>query len=979
MKPAQLPARIRYMHNLKRILLLLCLLYLPNCIAKPDPSFSWMTLSSAHFKVHYHQGEETLAQRTVMLAEEIHEKLLPRMKSQPHDRTNIVLIDSMDDANGWATTLPYNLITLYITQPYGDSIFGAASYDDWMRLLITHEYTHIVHLDMRNSLPDTLGNIFGNLYFPNMFQPVWMTEGLAVYEETELTSGGRNRSPAADMVLRMATLENNFPELSHAANYTEEWPAGQVPYLFGGSFTEFIAKKYGRDKLADVSLEYSGRWWPFLVENTAKRVLSNNYPMLWIEWKNELKHRYEADKQRLVDQGLSQTQVLTPNAANQGGYTNTSPAISPDGRQIAYYSRNAHEYPSIRLIDVDGNNDRKLIDNFTTSATGIAWAPDGKGIYFTRVDYVRNSDLYNDIYYFDVSAQQETRLTVNLRARDPSPSPDGDKLLFVANLLGQTRLGTIVSGNSVTATQAQVTWLGAASDNQYESPRYSPDGKRIVVSVRQNDGCKDIWLLDSNGNKIEALMHDRAIDGGAVWSSDGSRIYFSSDRSGIFNLYEYDLASQKMAQLSNVLGGAFTPSISPVGKVVAYSDYSSRGFDIHTLDLNNTRPGGVVDYRDPYPVMSYNEKKVETQQYSYNPLPTLLPRLWLPNLGYSDYSGHLAGLFTFGADAVQRHSYTLSALYATGKHRTWYDLNYLYEGWYPSLTVRARDIDKSYADLLEQRIGFVAKDSYVERTRMLDVALEFPLLKLDRQQSLKVGYQRNSVSRLTSIPPWAGYDGAVPAQGNLDSGRVTYQFLNAKKYGYSISPEDGRLVEVTYERLDKKLGSDFNLKKYSVDWHEYIDMPMQHHVLMLRGYDAKSNGDLIAQRAYQLGGVGPADMLINSEDNKVALRGYQPNQYRGQNAALATVEYRMPIANLEHGAGNSPFYLKRVHGAAFVEAGNTWDSVFRRDDVKRSVGVEGSLDMTLGYLLPITARAGLYKALDDQRERTMVISIWVTM
>ncbi|MGC2165972.1 MAG: BamA/TamA family outer membrane protein [Gallionella sp.] len=967
------------MHNLKRILPLLFLFYLPVCIAKTDPSFSWMTLSSAHFKVHYHQGEEALAKRAVTLAEDVHTRLVPRMKSQPHDRTHMVLIDSIDDANGWATPLPYNLITLYITQPYGESIFGAANYDDWLRLLITHEYTHIVHLDMRNSLPDTLGSIFGNLYFPNMFQPVWMIEGLAVYEETELTSGGRNRSPAADMVLRMATLENNFPDISHAANYTEEWPGGQVPYLFGGSFTAYIAKKYGRDKLADVSLQYSGRWWPFLVEDTAEKVLADNYELLWTEWKKDLAHRYQADKQHIVAQGLSATRALTPNTSSQGGYTNISPAFSADGRQIAYYASNAHEHPAIRLMDADGTHDRKLINNLTTSASGIAWRPDGKGIYFTRVEYVHNSNLYNDIYSYDLDAQQETRLTVNLRARDPSPSADGSKLLFVSNQLGQTRLGTIMLGNNVPATQEQIIWLGAASDNQYESPRYSPDGTRIVVSVRQSDGYKDIWLLDSNGNKVDALMHDRAMDNGAVWSSDGGKIYFSSDRSGIFNLYQYDLASQKISQLSNVLGGAFTPSISPDGKRIAYSDYSSRGFDLHTLDLNDTQPIVVADYRDPYPLMTYNEKKVETEQGSYNPLPTLLPRLWLPNLGYSDYSGHLAGLFTFGADAVQRHSYTLSALYGPAKQRTWYDLNYLYEGWYPNLTVRARDIDKSYADLLEQRVGFVAQSSYVERTRLLDVALEFPLLKLDKQQSLTVGYQRNSVSRLTPIPPWAGYDGAVPAQGNLASGRLSYQFINAKKYGYSISPEDGRLVEVTYERLDKKLGSDFNLKKYSVDWHEYIDMPLQHHVLMLRGYEAKSSGDLIAQRAYQLGGVGPADMLINSEDNKVALRGYLANQYRGQNAALATVEYRMPIANLERGAGNSPFYLKRIHGGAFFEAGNAWDSVFRRDDIKRSVGVEASLDMTLGYMLPITMRAGLYKALDDQRDRTMVISIWITM
>ena len=972
---------------MKKLLALLFLCYLPTSFAKTDPSFSWMTLSSLHFLIHYHQGEETLAKRVVVLAEGVHALLVPRMKSQPRTRTNIVLADALDDANGSSTPLPYNLITLYVTQPFGESIFGAGNYDDWMRLLITHEYTHIVQQDMVNSLPEVLSNIFGNLYFPNMFQPVWLTEGLAVYEETELTGGGRNRSPASDMVLRMAVLENNFPPISHAANYTEKWPDGEVPYLFGGSFTAFIAKKYGREKLADLSIDYSGRWWPFLVNGTARRVLGSDYSDLWDEWKSELASRYEAGRQKVLAQGMSVSRALT-----QSGYENLAPAISPDGRQIAYFVRNADEHPAIHLMNIDGSADRKLLNSMNSSAPGIAWAADGKGFYYTRIEVVRNTDLYNDIYYYDLERRKETRLTTHLRARDPSPSADGSRLVFVTNGLGKTRLATIPllpeimpepksfwPGTRKTATAENINWLTEDSDYQFETPRFSPDGQKIAVGVRQPDGYKDIWILDSQGNKLEELMHDRAIDGGAVWSADGRSIYFSSDRSGIFNLYVYDLASKQISRVSNVLGGAFMPSIAPDGSAIAFANYSSRGFDIHVMDNNSAARKAVSSYRDPYPAMKYDEKTVDSVQSPYDPLPTLIPRLWLPNFGYSSYSGTLAGLFTFGTDAVERHSYTLSALYGPSKQRTWYDFNYLYDGFFPSLKFRARDIDMTYSDLLAQRVGFVAQDNYVERSRMLDASLTFPLLELDRQHSLSLGYQRNSVSGLTRMPPWGGYDGAIPAQGRLASGRADYLFNNAQKYGYSISPEDGRNIELGYEQLDKKVGSDFNLKKYSVDWHEYIDFPFEHHVLLLRGYAGKSSGDVIAQRAFQLGGVGPGDLAINVNDTNVYLRGYSANQYRGQKVGLATMEYRFPIKNIELGAGNTPFFFKRLHGAVFAEAGNAWDDVFNRKDVKRSVGAEASLDMTLGYFLPISVRLGLYKALDDQRDKMVIVSIWAAL
>lgn len=972
-------AQIFYCPDMKKLLSLLLLFYLPISVAKTDPSFSWMTLSSPHFLIHYHQGEEAIAQRAVVLAEDVHARLTPRMKSQPHDRTHIVLVDAMDDANGSATPLPYNLITLYITQPFSESIFGASNYDDWLRMLITHEYTHIVHLDMVHGLPDTLHTIFGNLYFPNLFQPVWLIEGLAVYEETELTGGGRNRSPASDMVLRMAVLEHNFPGISLAANYSEKWPGGQIPYLFGGGFTAFIAKKYGREKLADLSLDYSGRSLPFMLRSTAQHVLGNSYQELWEEWKNELASRYGADQQKILAQGVSPSRALT-----QRGYMNTAPAISPDGRQIAYFVQNADEHAAIHLMNIDGSDDRKLLNNVTASAQSISWDPDGNGIYYTRIERVRNVNLYNDIYYFDLQRRKEVRLTRNLRARDAAVSTDGAKLIFVTNGLGKTRLATMPLPQQRAVRAQDINWLTAESETQYETPRFSPDGQKIAVGVRQLDGYKDIWLLDSQGNKLEELMHDRAIDSGAVWSADGRSIYFSSDRSGVFNLYVYDLASKHLSRVSNVLGGAFMPSITP-GSTIAFANYSSRGFDIHVLvnkpdaTASHTAWKTADSYIDPYPVMHYDEQAVVTEKSPYNPLPTLAPRLWLPNFGNSSYSGTLGGFFTFGADAVERHSYTLSALYGPSKQRTWYDLTYIYNGMFPSLQLRAQDIDTAYAHLLSQQQGFAARSDYVERARTLDAALTFPLQKIDRQQALTLGYRHKIVTGLTSVPPWGGYDGALPAQGVLASARVSYLFNNAKSYGYSISPEDGRNIELGYEQLDKKIGSDFKLKKYSVDWHEYIDLPYPHQVLLLRGYAGKSSGDVIAQRAFQLGGVGPGDLTLNINDDYVYLRGYPINTYRGQNVALATMEYRFPIQNVENGIGNMPFFFKRLHGAAFAEAGNAWDDVFLRRDVKRTVGAEARLDMTLSYFLPITVRLGLYKALDDQRDKTMVLSIWAAL
>jgi outer membrane protein assembly factor BamA len=237
---------------------------------------------------------------------------------------------------------------------------------------------------------------------------------------------------------------------------------------------------------------------------------------------------------------------------------------------------------------------------------------------------------------------------------------------------------------------------------------------------------------------------------------------------------------------------------------------------------------------------------------------------------------------------------------------------------------------------------------------------------------------------LTPVPPWPGYDGVTPSQGVLASGRATYFFNGAERYGYSISPENGRTIELGYERFSGKLGSDFNLEKYSFDWHEYIDFPFDHHVLLLRGYAGKSTGDVIAQRAFQLGGDNPGDLTINVTEQDVYLRGYPVNQYRGQKIGLMSAEYRFPVKNLEKGFNNTPFFFKRVHGAIFAEAGNAWDATYSSKDLKRSLGFEARMDVSFAYVLPITLRLGVAKALDykcdtPNCEYTVIASAWYAL
>ncbi len=176
-----------------------------------------------------------------------------------------------------------------------------------------------------------------------------MIEGLATYEETEQTPGGRGRSPGAEMIIRMAVLEDKFPRLSQAAVFPDIWPSGQVPYLFGEGFTRFIAEKYGREKLADISTRYSYYGIPWFVDANGRWTLGAWYSDLWYEWQSELTARFAKIRDELSAKGLTASLALT-----RRGYVNISPAFSPDGNRIAYTVSNEDEFPAIYIMNTDG-------------------------------------------------------------------------------------------------------------------------------------------------------------------------------------------------------------------------------------------------------------------------------------------------------------------------------------------------------------------------------------------------------------------------------------------------------------------------------------------------------------------------------------------------------------------------------------------------------------------------------------------------
>ncbi len=543
----------------------------PALAASLDPALKWTTAETDHFVVYWYQGEELAAQRLLQIAEPIHHKVTTALGWTPKSKTHVVLTDTTDTANGFAVAVPFNTIRLFVTAPQEGS--SLENYDDWLTVLFTHELTHIVHIDKVGGMPSLLRGVFGSVIDPNQVEPRWIVEGLATYQETQLTSAGRGRASFAEMLIRAAVLADRFPPISRAGGDTEQWPGGYVPYIFGVQFWQHLRDRYGDAAIKEFTRRTGNEVFPFFpfyprLNGHAKKAFGKSFYALWREWGQELRVRYNQEWERLSQSGLTPIERLT----RHGGLV-MAPRVSPDGKRVVYSSSNGQGPAAIRVMDVDGKNDKVLLEKYT--ADGFGWSPDSAVVAFGAEKLWQDFYLWSDIYTYSFDEKRVERKTRGARARTPEFKPDGTELVFVTNDVSNNDLATLKVDQSITWITNHTDWT------QYSTPRWKPDGSVIAVSTWAQGGYRDVVLLDPKGKIVQRITADRAIDRDPTWTADGQYLLFSSDRTGIANLYAYQPSEGRYYQVTNLLHGAFQPSVTPDGAWIVFQGYDADGYDVY--------------------------------------------------------------------------------------------------------------------------------------------------------------------------------------------------------------------------------------------------------------------------------------------------------------------------------------------------------------------------------------------------------------
>ena len=579
-----------------------------------DGKTKFYTVKTEHFYIHFPQGVGPLAEEVKTLSEEAYQRITTRLQWTPSGRTHVVLTDKSDVSNGLASVLPSNYILLYLAPPTGDSTLD--HYKNYLQLLITHELTHIVHVDQHHRMASPFRWAMGKIIAPNGATPAWMREGMAVYEESQLDPAyGRINSDWTDMVIRSSVYEDKFPRIDQIAGLTAHFPSGSGPYLYGSKFFDWLAKTYGEDRMYKYQELYSSGLWLFSLNNKARQVYDKSFYQLWKEFRDYCRQDALAQREKLQQQGLTALSDVIANKNSQTYFT-----AHPNGEGFAYFETSLDDSPRIHVkIKPDAEPiviKRSLFGQMSFSHTG-------RYLAFSSLGSVERKTSLAEVYYYDLKdrklyrAYDSDRKTQSMRAMDPDFSPaDGGQrwLVMVRNFLNTDQLYVFD-----TYEKRGYTITNAPAKTQFANPRFSPDGQSIVVSRKDPSGNRDILLYDKFGHEQKRLTNDNKDDNHPIFSPGGGTIYYDSFRSGIANIYAYDLKSGRERPVTNVLTGVFQPMPKADGTALYVETYFSENTHIQSLALGG-RPQRVAKLPDfaptttPVPVKDEDAKTINTEK-----------------------------------------------------------------------------------------------------------------------------------------------------------------------------------------------------------------------------------------------------------------------------------------------------------------------------------------------------------------------------
>ena len=261
-------------------------------------------------------------------------------------------------------------------------------------------------------------------------------------------------------------------------------------------------------------------------------------------------------------------------------------STAADTLAFTAYVDDNNELYVMDITDINGENRQRLTFN-DTADYNPALSPDGKKVAY--VSFIRWHNPNDEIFVIDINTKSNERLTANT-ATDSNPtfSPDGSKIAFESNRAGINSEIYIMDADG--ANQEQLT----QTQTNNHGPAFSPDGTRIAFAAYAVGGAlgvsSQICVIDSDGGNFAKLTDDSAINAHPAFSPDGAQIVFDSYRDGDTEIIMMDADGRNQRQLTNNELINTDPIFTPDGKRIVFvgqSD-SSENLGVYVMNLEQS-------------------------------------------------------------------------------------------------------------------------------------------------------------------------------------------------------------------------------------------------------------------------------------------------------------------------------------------------------------------------------------------------------
>lgn len=878
-----------------------------------NPSkMKWEQIDTDKVQVIFPQGMHSHAQRAANIIHMLYDSSYYSLGNK-QEKVSIILQNQTTVSNGFVTVSPFR--SEFFTTPPQFNFLGAAS---WWDFLTIHEYRHVQQFqNAKHGITEISSLIFGQNGWGGatvLALPRWFLEGDATFFETAITTGGRGRTPDFDKQYRSLLLDGKFYNYEKASAFSIK---DFVPnhYNLGYYMTTHVRNKYGDDALTSATQAatgYKGILYPF--SRGLKKSTGLNTPQLYKETFSTLKTEWEAEKANLELTVSSQI-----NSGKKKAFTSYTNPVFLDDRTLLVEKSGFQDIMQYVKMDLSGSEEKVHTTGRFSSLNASLSVANNKIVWAERAFDERwgNQD-YSIIRTLDLTTSKKKTLKKKTKYFAPAYSPDGGRIAAVhipETAEAELHILADETGNII----SQVSNPGGY---QISFPDWI-DENNLVVAL-----TKDSKTAIARIN-LETATYTLLIP----WTTDqlsypvpsGDYVFFNSTRTGIDNIHAVDTRSGTEYQVTSTLYGAKQSAVSPDGKKLVFSEFTSEGWDLKSMDIDPSSWKSIqrtyetnIDFINPSLDYANILDRVPGNEYDtkkFNKTSGLLQlHSWSPILTHPDYGGLVYinnKLSTLGATAFYE--------YNVNEEEGRFGGSLTYAEFYPVFRLGYTKTERSraslvYAETEVRRVGddeiiprFVSSNEWDEEDISFEVLLPFNLsagnhiadlevkgeyhyLRVNNFRDDVVFFDRGSVAARQSFSQLNSDFSALEIEADLSRFQRTAR--------QNVIPRWGQLVTVSYLR-------SFGTNLYESDYLQVDGRFLFPGIL-------KTHGSAIRLGYRQEDLANP----YKFRDEFFYARGYSAQL--SDEIWRAGVEYSLPIWLPDVAIGPF-FFIQRVKATAFFD------------------------------------------------------------